>query len=188
MTNDNLQPAIDAFDRIHATDPKGKAVDYHAAMRHWVTTLRPDASVALRLAASSQHLERWAIPRTDYPMDRVGYLKWRRDLYRHHAARASAVLTELGYDADVVDRVAELLQKKNLGRDDEVGTLEDAACLVFLAHELADFAAAHPRDKVVDILQKTWKKMTEAGHAAARQVVATLPQSVGSIVTQALSA
>ena len=187
MSEMNLEAAIAAFDRIHATDPKGKAVDYHAAMRRWVTTLRPDASVALQLAASSQHLERWAIPRADYPKDRVGYLKWRRDLYRHHAARAGAVLAELGYDDAVIARVGELLQKKNLGRDEEVGTLEDAACLVFLAHELPEFAAAHPRQKVIDILQKTWKKMTEAGHAAATQLVATLPDDVAAIVTEALS-
>lgn len=186
MSGPTVAAAIEALSRVHATDPKGKAIAYHAAMVQWVDRLRPDASDALRLAAASQHLERWAIARDDYPKDRVGYLKWRRDLSRYHAARAGAVLTDLGWSDDVVARVGQLLQKKDLGRDDEVGTLEDAACLVFLQQDLPDFAASHPRDKVIAILQKTWKKMTDAGHAAALEVVGELPDEVAAIVTEAL--
>jgi hypothetical protein len=52
-----------------------------------------------------------------------------------------------------------------------VQKLEDAACLVFLVYEYAAFIAKHDDEKVIDILQKTWGKMSER----AREVALTLP-------------
>lgn len=133
----------------------------------WVERLEPTGSEALHLAGYCQHLRRWEIPRSSYDAGRLGYLKWRKDLGRFHADQASAVLQEVGYDDATVEAVRQINMKLGLQTNPDSATMEDALCLSFLEHELADFAAKHPDDKVIDIVRKTWRKMTERGHAVA---------------------
>ena len=173
---ERIAAAFRAFDRANGRDPNVEEVDgarvprelaYARRMSQWLEQLYPEASDALRLAARSQHLERWSKPRGSYPDGRVGYLTWRRDLARYHAERAGQLLSGLGFAADDVARVQALLRKERLKQDPEAQALEDVACLVFLAHYFAPFARRHSRDKVCEIIRKTWRKMSNRGHEAA---------------------
>ena len=47
------------------------------------------------------------------------------------------------------------MRKERLKQDKDAQVLEDEACIVFLAHYLADFAEKHDSNKVVEILLKT---------------------------------
>jgi hypothetical protein len=89
-------------------------------------------------------------------------------LARFHAETAGALLAKVGYDAVMIERVGSLIRKERLKSDPEAQTLEDVACLVFLENYLGDFAGKHDEAKVVDILRKTWRKMSPRGQAAAR--------------------
>jgi Domain of unknown function (DUF4202) len=100
-------------------------------------------------------------------MTRAGYLKWRADLKIFHAKKAGEILREAGYDEAVVRRVQELNLKKNFPRDPEARVLEDALCLVFLEFQFADLAAKTDDDKIINALQKSWQKMTDAARAEA---------------------
>jgi hypothetical protein len=62
--------------------------------------------------------------------------------------------------------------------------MEDALCLSFLEHELAEFATKHPDDKLVDIIRKTWGKMSERARQLA--LLLPLPERAGRLVKQAL--
>lgn len=174
--NNHFQSAIRRFDEENSRDPNTQLVNgaphpreltYAQWLTDWVLKLSPDASDELRLAARCQHLCRWMIPRDSYPMTRPGYLKWREDLKRFHAQRAGEILTEVGFPEQVVRRVQDLNLKKNFPNDAEGRVLEDALCLVFLEHQLADLAAKTDDDKMITALQKSWKKMTPAAHAEA---------------------
>lgn len=182
MAHDQLQAAFAAFDEANAADPNLESMDdrsmprellYARRMSEWLERLYPDASEALRLAARCQHIERWRSPRADYPEGRVGYLTWRRDLKNFHAERAGEILRSLGYAESTIAVVQALLRKERLKRDPEAQALEDVVCLVFLAYYFEDFAAQHERGKIIDILRKTWAKMSEKGHAAALEVAYT---------------
>ncbi len=171
-----LTRAFAAFDRINAADPRTELVDgrsepkelvYARRMTAALERFEPDASEPLRLAARAQHIERWSIPRSDYEYGRTGYKQWRSRLMQHHAEVATRVLREVGYDEETCERVTRLLRKQGLKRDPEVQTLEDVVCLVFLEHYFDDFAREHDDEKLVDILRKTWGKMSERGRAAA---------------------
>ncbi len=175
---DRFQRVIRSIDQANGEDPNSEVVDgvawpkeqlYGMRMQEWVEELDPGASEALRIAARSQHIRRWEIPRSDYPMDRRGYLRWRTTLYAFHADRASEILRAQEYDAETIEHVRSLLQKRNLRADTDVQTLEDAAALVFLVHHLDDFLERDDiaEEKAIDIIRKTWKKMTERGHEAA---------------------
>lgn len=182
-----LEEALRKIDEASAADPRGRELDYGRRMSRWVERLDPHASEALRLAARAQHIERWKIPRDDFPRDRRGYLKWRTTLYKFHAERAGEILREVGYDDEIVERVGELLEKKGLKKnppDPEAQTIEDAACLVFLELDLADFAPRHPEEKVLDILRKTWEKMSERGRAEALRL--PLPPAAKALIEKAL--
>ncbi|WP_018970182.1 DUF4202 domain-containing protein [Rubritalea marina] len=195
MTEDALfDQAIDAIDDANAADPRQweHAGESHPrelwfSKRHydWVLKLQPNASSALLLAARSQHICRWESPRSDYPMDRPGYLKWRSDLKFFHAKRAAEILAEVGYDQATIDRVGELNLKKNLRKDAECQCLEDALCLTFMEAQFDDLIADTEEDKMIKIVQKTWGKMSEAGHTAAFNL--DLSDAAKSIVTKALS-
>ena len=164
-----------------------KALLYGMRMQKWVEALDPDAPEALRIAARSQHIRRWEIPRSGYPMDRKGYLRWRTVLYTFHADKASELLRAADYDDETIKRVRTLLQKQNLRTDADVQTLEDAAALVFLEHHLEEFLKRDDLDeeKTIAIVRKTWKKMTERGHKAA--VTLKLPPESAAIVKKALT-
>ncbi|TXE14972.1 DUF4202 domain-containing protein [Seonamhaeicola algicola] len=144
-----------------------KELLYSQRMTRKLLQFEPNASKALQIAARAQHICRWQIARDEYPMDRVGYLKWRETLKKMHAEITSEILTKVGYDAQYIERVSQLITKKLIKKNEESQTLEDTVCLVFLDYYFDEFAAKHDDEKVIDILQKTWKKMSEKGHEAA---------------------
>jgi len=102
MPSDRFQSAVAAIDAANALDPEGHEVSYSRHMTEWLDKLAPAASEPLRLAARAQHLRRWEIPRSDFPMDRVGYLRWRTTLYQFHADRAAEILRSVGYDEGTI--------------------------------------------------------------------------------------
>ena len=128
---------------------------------------KPDASRALQIACRAQHICRWKIARNEYPMDRVGYLKWRETLKKMHAEITADILKEVGYDGEFIERVSFLINKKLIKKNEESQTIEDVICLVFLDYYFEEFAEKHTDEKVIDILQKTWVKMSEEGHTEA---------------------
>ncbi len=164
------EAACVAVDRALAEDPQGKELDYGARMAAWAARLAPTASEELRLAARAQHVRRWSIPRTAFPEGRTGYLAWRERLKKLHAETAAAILKEAGYADASIAKVRSLIQRKEQAPDPEGRILEDAACLVFLETELAPFAAKTEEGKLLDILRKTWVKMSPAGREAALQL------------------
>ncbi len=167
-----FEAALRRFDEENSHDPnqengQPRELLYAERLTNWVLRLSPNAGEALRLAARCQHLCRWKIPRSDYPMTRPGYLKWRADLKKFHAQRAGEILREIGYDEDAIRRVQDLNLKKNFPADPECRVLEDALCLVFLEFQLTDLTAKTDDDKMVNALKKSWEKMTEAARAEA---------------------
>ncbi|MDO5968662.1 DUF4202 domain-containing protein [Flavivirga aquimarina] len=147
-----------------------KELLYSQRMTRKLLQFEPNASRALQIAARAQHICRWKIARDEYPMDRVGYLKWRETLKKMHAELTADILKQVGYDAEYIDRVTLLINKKFIKKNEESQMLEDTVCLVFLDYYFEEFAAKHPDEKVIDILQKTWKKMSAKGHEAALQL------------------
>jgi hypothetical protein len=157
--------AIRRFDEENARDPhledgQPRELLYARRLYDWVQRLAPNASEELLLAARCQHICRWIIPRSNYPMDRVGYLKWRNELKNFHAAKAAEILREVGYPESTIARVQAFNLKKNFPADPESRVLEDALCLVFLQFQFADLAARTAEDKMINALQKSWNKMS----------------------------
>jgi len=188
-----LEKTLAAFDAANAQDPNTEVVNSQPIAKELIYGQRMTAqlhkflsnpSEELQLATRSQHICRWKIPRGDYPMDRQGYKKWRLDLAVFHGETAGDILLQNGYTPDTVQRVKDLLLKRSLKRDDEVQALEDVACLVFIEFYLEDFASKHDEPKLIDIIQKTWNKMSEAGHAAALKL--PLSDAMLALVTKAL--
>ena len=175
-TSNRFQRAVALFDQANSQDPNQELVKgvehpkellYARRMSDWLEKFHPEASEELQLAARSQHICRWTIPRDSYPMDRKGYLLWRTELKNFHAQKAEEILSSVGYDRDPIDRVRSLILKQRLKSDPESQTLEDVVCLVFLEYYFEDFAAKHKPEKVVSILRKTWNKMSEKGRNTA---------------------
>ena len=185
--------ARELIDAAHAADPKHTAdgrpaeLVYADRVEAWVARLVPDAPPRLRLAARCQHLERWSVARTAYPLDRAGYHAWRRSLYAKQAARARELLLQAGVPAAEGDEAAVWVSKTGLKTNPGTQALEDAACLVFLENEIAAFAEQHreySRDKFIDILRKTWRKMSPPAQTLARGL--TLPAGIAELVQAAI--
>jgi hypothetical protein len=191
---DRYRRAIARFDDANRQDPNRTVVDgnevsdellYARRMTRWLERLEPGASEALRLAVRCQHLCRWMIPRAEYPMTRPGYHQWRTTLARFHSDKAGEILRDVGYDPATVGRVQSLVRKEGLKTEPEAQTLEDVACLVFLENEFGDFAAKHDEQKVVGIVSKTWRKMSDRGRAVA--LALDLPARERALIEKALS-
>ncbi|MBI5692787.1 MAG: DUF4202 domain-containing protein [Verrucomicrobia bacterium] len=182
-----LIDAAHAADPARATDGRPAELVYAERMEAWVVRLVPDAPPALRLAARAQHLERWLVPRATFPEGKAGYLAWRRSLYTKQAERARALLLEAGVPEAEAAEVATWVSKTGLKINAGTQALEDAACLVFLENEIGAFAAQHadyPREKFVEILRKTWKKMSPAAQQAALGLA--LPPAIAALVRDAV--
>lgn len=162
-----------------------KELLYSQRMTRKLLQFEPNASKALQIAARAQHICRWKIARNEYPMDRVGYLKWRETLKKMHAKLTAEILEQVGFDKQFTDRVSFLINKKLIKKNEETQILEDTICLVFLDYYFDEFAAKHNDEKIIDILKKTWIKMSDKGHEAALK----LPFSEKSLalVKQAIS-
>ena len=173
MNSARFQVAIARFDAANAADPRGLELPYAQRLSGWVERIAPEASEELRLAARAQHLCRWMIPRESYPAGRVGYLKWREDLKHFHAQKAGDILREVGYDEPLTTRVQDLIRKRNFPRIPDGRILEDALCLLFLETQFAETTAKTGDEKMIGILQKTWRKMTPQ----AQTIALTLPMS-----------
>ncbi len=193
--SERFDRALAALDALHAEDPElveleGARVPaellYARRMTAALALLTAEPSEELRLAVRAQHLCRWRLPRSSYPDGKAGYHAWRREEARRHAELAAATLREAGYGEDAVLRVGALVQKKDLSRDPEAQAVEDAACLVFLEHYAEAFARGRDEAHLVDIVQKTWRKMSPR----ARELAHTLPLAGGvrALVQRALGA
>lgn len=202
----SFEKASAAFEAAHAEDPRhvtiqgetlAYSVHYHRRMVHWLDQLTMNSTApeeAVQLAVRCQHIRRWTRPRADYPKGLAGYKKWRSDLAIFHAAQAAEILTESGYTKEMADRVGELLRKVKLATDPDVQLLEDVICIVFLENEYTAFIEKQENDqtdfdddeKLVNIVQKTWNKMTPRGHAAALQLAGQLSERGLRVVQRAL--
>jgi hypothetical protein len=189
-----LERAIEALDALHAEDPTTVEIDgvriaaelvYARRMTEALARLVPGPSEALAVAVRAQHLARWELPRASYPEGRAGYHAWRREQARRHAALAADVMRNAGYDDPTIERVVRLVQKKDLGRDPEAQALEDCACLVFLEHHLDEFAEGRDPDQLVDIVQKTWRKMSDRARELALGL--SLSERARALVARALA-
>ncbi|OBQ56412.1 DUF4202 domain-containing protein [Tamlana sp. s12] len=176
MKPTRFETAIALIDKKNAEDTNTyqvagidypKELLYSQRMTRKLLQFNPNASKALQIAARAQHICRWKIARDEYPMDRVGYLKWRETLKKMHAEITAEILEQVGYDQQFIDRVSLLINKKLIKKNEETQILEDTICLVFLDYYFEEFAAKHDDEKIIDILQKTWIKMSEDGHQAA---------------------
>ena len=147
-----------------------KELLYSDRMYESLMNFHPSASEAVQIATKAQHICRWKMPRESYPMDRAGYLKWREDLKKFHAKTTAEILTKAGYDKTFIDRVSFLIEKKLLKKDEETQLLEDVICLVFLEFYFDTFASKHDTEKMKNIIQKTWNKMSDKGHQEALKI------------------
>ena len=194
MKPTRFEVAIALIDKKNSEDPNSyetngltfpKELVYAQRMSQKLLQFKPNASRALQIAARAQHICRWKIGRKEYPVDRIGYLKWRETLKKMHADITSDILQEVGYDDEFIKRVSLLINKKLIKKNEESQIIEDVICLVFLDYYFEEFAAKHTDEKIIDILQKTWKKMSEEGHAEALKL--KFSDKSLSLVKQALA-
>lgn len=175
-----LEQLLSKVDELNSQDPNQEMVDgvaqprelvYSKRLTAWVLRLNPQASEALRIAARGQHVCRWTIPRNRYEMNRRGYLRWRETLKAFHADTVARLMRETGYSEEMIEQVRRIISKRHLGEDPDTQTLEDALCLVFLETQFADLRKKTPDDKMIEVLRKSWAKMS----ARAKEEVRRLP-------------
>ena len=191
--------AIALIDAANGEDPNAEVVDekswpkehlYAHRMSNMLQRYAPDADEAVRLAIRAQHIQRWKSPRTDYPMNRKGYHQWRTGLYKFHADTAALLLQQAGISADIIERVKLAVGKRALKSNADTRMVEDVAGLVFIEHYMQAFVDKHPEydeDKWIDIIRKTWRKMSPHAHEFSLSGGITLPEPLIPLIQKAVS-
>ena len=197
--NERFQRAMALFDAANAEDPNqendnGIAVPkellYAQRMSAMLARYAPAAPEAVQLAVRAQHIQRWKIPRRDFPMTLPGYKKWRTTLYGFHADLAAKLLQEAGYDEEMINRVKAAVGKRGLNTNSDSQLVEDVVGLVFVEDYIATFAAMHPEydeAKWVDIIRKTWHKMSDGAHQFALSGHIHLPEHLAALIGKAVA-
>lgn len=197
MTQDRYLSAITAFDKANGEDPNKelyngkeypKELLYAIRMSTMQESYVPEASEAVKLAVRAQHIQRWKISRNEFSMDRQGYLQWRTKLYKFHAETAARLMQEAGYDNEMTERVMNIVSKKGLKVNSETQLMEDVADLVFIEHYMMEFATKHPEydeEKWIQIIKKTWQKMSPRAHEFALAGKIKLPEALVPLILKA---
>jgi hypothetical protein len=192
--------AIALFDAANGEDPNretdngvavAKELLYARRMSQMLERYAPDAAEAVKLAVRAQHIQRWKIPRADYPMTTAGYKQWRTTLYGFHADLAAGLLRDAGYNEDTVRRVSQAIGKRGMATNADTRLLEDVVGLVFIEYYMAAFAAQHTEydeAKWINIIHKTWVKMTERARQFALSGKIQLPEHLVPLIRKAIAA
>jgi hypothetical protein len=200
MTHDLYLSAIAAFDQANGEDPNKDTHDGKEYPKELLYAIRmgemqeryiPEASEAVKLAVRAQHIQRWKISRNEFPMDRQGYLQWRTKLYKFHAQTAGDLMRAVGYNDEMIERVMTIVSKKGLKVNPETQMMVDVADLVFIEHYMMEFATKHPEydeDKWIQIIRKTWQKMSPRAHEFALAGKIKLPEALVPLILKAVQA
>ncbi len=187
--------AIALFDSANAEDPnqdegQPKELLYARRMTEMIGRFAPDATEVAQLAVRAQHIQRWTVPRSSYPMTKEGYFAWRTGLYKFHAETAGKLMRQAGYDEAMIDKVKAAVGKRGIKVNPDTQMLEDVTDLVFIEHYIVGFAGQHAdysEDKWLDIIRKTWKKMSPQAHAFATGGGIKLPESLVPLILKAIN-
>jgi len=186
--------AIALFDAANAEDPnqdegQPKELLYGRRMSDMIARFAPQASEVAQLAVRAQHIQRWKVQRSSYPMNKEGYHAWRTGLYTFHADTAGELMRQAGYDDATIERVKKAVGKRGIKSNPETQLLEDIADLVFIEHYILAFAQSKPdydEAKWLDIIRKTWQKMSKAAQAFALSGKIKLPEPLLPLITKAI--
>ncbi len=199
MSN-RLEQTIELIDAANSQDPNidtdengkewPKELLYSQRMTDMLNRFAPDADEVAQIAMRAQHITRWKSDRKDYPMDKKGYHLWRTKLYKFQADAAAEIMQQTGYDEESIERVSKAVGKKGIKSNPDSQLLEDIADLVFIEHYMLEFAQKHPEyseEKWLDIIRKTWRKMSESAQQFALAGKITLPESLVPLIQKAVA-
>jgi len=200
MSQSIFEKAVTLIDAANGEDPNKvtdengkewpKELLYSYRMSDMLQRFVPSADDICKLAIRSQHIQRWKSPRNAYPMDRNGYLKWRTDLYKFHADTMGKLMEQAGYGTEDIERAKKMVGKKGIKSNPDTQLLEDVVDLVFIEHYMLEFAGKHPEyseEKWIEIVRKTWKKMSESGQKFALSGAIRLPEPLVPLIKKALA-
>ncbi len=201
MSQTQLQQVLTLIDDINRQDPNiekdehgkewPKELLYSERMTDMLHRFVENPDEVARIAMRGQHIARWQSPRDAYPMDRQGYLQWRTHLYKFHAGKVAELMEQVGYDSESIERVKKAVGKRGIKVNPDTQLLEDVTDLVFIEHYMLPFAEKHPEyseEKWIDIIQKTWKKMSQRGQEFALSGKIRLPEPLVPLIQKALGA
>jgi hypothetical protein len=200
MTQAAYEQAVTLIDKANSQDPnienaegKGwpKELLYSQRMSNMLERYRSDSDYVIKLAIRGQHIQRWQSPRSAYPMDKQGYHRWRSDLYIFHADKVADVMLQAGFNAEEIERAKNAVAKVGIKSNSDTQLLEDVVGLVFMEHYMLNFAAKHAdytEQKWIDIIRKTWAKMSDDAHAFVLAGKISLPESLTPVILKAVQA
>lgn len=199
MTQQAFEQVVEMMDAANSEDPNIETVDgkewpkellYSHRMADMLARYKPDADQVIQLGIRGQHMLRWKSPRDAYPMDRKGYHQWRTQLYTFHANSVAELMEKAGYDEASLERVRLAVGKKGIKTNADTQLLEDVAGLVFIEYYMLAFAEKHPEyteEKWIDIIRKTWRKMSEDAHNFALSGDLVLPEPLIPLIQKSVS-
>ena len=199
MSQDVYEQVVSLMDTANKEDPNIEIADgrewpkellYSHRMSDMLERYKPMSDQVARLAIRGQHIQRWKSPRDAYPMNRQGYHQWRTDLYKFHADSVAALMAEAGYDEEALQRVKNAVAKKGLKTNDDTRLVEDVAGLVFIEHYMSAFVEKHPEydeEKWIDIIRKTWNKMSADAHEFSLAGHIKLPEPLIPLILKSVA-
>ncbi|MEO9947009.1 DUF4202 domain-containing protein [Paraglaciecola sp.] len=200
MTQAAYEQAVILIDQANSEDTNVETAEgkefpkellYGQRMSDMLSRYKSDADHVMQLAVRGQHIQRWQSSRSNYPMNRQGYHKWRSDLYVFHANKVAAIMTQVGFAEDAVLRAKHAVAKVAMKSNSDTQLLEDVASLVFIEHYMLKFAEKHPEyseEKWITIIQKTWRKMSDEAHSFVLAGKVILPKDLTPLILKAVQA
>ena len=100
-------------------------------------------------------------------------------------------MQQAGYDEAMIEQVKAAVGKRGIKANPDTQMLEDVTDLVFIEHYMLGFAGQHAdysEEKWLEIVRKTWKKMSDRAHAFATGGGIKLPEPLVPLILKAIGA
>lgn len=193
------QKVIQAVDEANVKDPNVLDINgirhtkeqlYSHHMLDMLMRFYPDADKEQKIAVYAQHIKRWQVPRSDFPMNKTGYYQWRCYLYDFHAEKITSIMKECSCSDESIARVRKAVAKQDANKNGDTQLLEDIAALVFIEHYMENFASKHTdydEQKWLNIIRRTWNKMSEQAKQFALSEQLNKPSSLLGLISKAIA-
>jgi hypothetical protein len=131
----------------------------------WVLKLKPDADEGLQIAALAHDIERAMAEITDSESKQKDYTEYKKE----HAARSARFIAEMlkqqGYSKEVIEKVTGLVEKHEVGGDEESDILRDADSLAYFEYNMPFYLERNGEEKTKEKIKFMYKRMSDKARA-----------------------
>ena len=127
----------------------------------WVLILKPDADIALKIAAISHDIDRAISKITE--KDLLDYSKF-NEYKKEHSLRSAKIISEIlkkhNLSDEIINKVKHLVENHEFGGDEETNILTDADSLAYFEYNIPFYLNRNGKERTKEKIKFMYKRLS----------------------------